>query len=489
MTATGKRPIIQPPPNMIAVQVIGRQEVAKDAISLFLAVPGTQRPPSGYYPGQFVTLAIPTPTEILYRSYSLCGRGSANEPWEITIKRVHKGRISNYLCDMVPVGSVLYVSMPRGTFTLPAPLRRDVPLIFVAAGSGVTPIRGMLRALARVPAGQRPQAQLHYASRTPEDIIYRQELTQIDPQMAWLKQYHYLSSMGKTLTAAEVAAAAGPLARRAHWYICGPDALRDAMQAMLTQQGVPPPQQHVEVFATQRKPATGIFSLAAGGRGHPVAQMTIQETQAVLDVRANETVLDALERQGYRPESSCRAGTCGTCKLRLLAGRVDQTGAVALTHAERASGYFLSCVAKPHGDITLLSGGRVSARHGAVRTARGAQRALTRAACVAAVSVLLFGTWQLTDHRPASWGTASAASSSATATPLPGGSAPTDTPVPPTDTPAPTSTPVFGGNPGPAPTAAPAPPTATPIPPPPTATPVPQPPPQPTVVTGPSQGG
>jgi ferredoxin-NADP reductase len=488
MTATGNRPAVQPPPNMIGVQVVARQNVAADAVSLFLALPRTQRPPSGYFPGQFVTLAIPTPTETLYRSYSLCGYGSANEPWEITIKRVHKGQISNYLLDKVPVGSLLYVSMPRGTFTLPVPLRRDVPIIFVAAGSGITPIRGMLRALARVPATHRPQVQLHYASHSPDTLLYRQEFVQMDPQMTWLHQYHYLSTMGKSLTAADVASYAGPMMRRAHWYICGPDALRRDMQAMLTSYQVPLALQHVEVFATQRKSATGFFTLG-GGRGQPVAQMTIQTTQAALDVRTNETVLDALERHGYQPDFSCRAGTCGTCKLRLLAGRVEQSHAVALTHAERSSGYILSCVAKPLSDITLLSGGRApTGRRAAVQTMRGAQRTLVRTACTAAVGLMLFGTWQLTDRRPASWGATAAAAPT-----QPVYAPPTNTPNP-TDTPFPTATPVFGngGNPtatpvfgnGGNPTATPvAQPTDTPFP---TATP--QPPPTPTVVTSPSQG-
>jgi ferredoxin len=139
--------------------------------------------------------------------------------------------------------------------------------------------------------------------------------------------------------------------------------------------------------------------------------MTIQATQAVLDVRANETVLEALEHHGYQPDFSCRMGTCGTCKLRLLAGRVDQAQAVALTHAERSSGYILSCVAKPLSDITLLSGGRVPTGRGrgAVQTVRDAQRVFMRMACTVIVGALLFGTWHFIDHRPANWGATAAA--------------------------------------------------------------------------------
>ncbi|HEX6540566.1 MAG TPA: 2Fe-2S iron-sulfur cluster-binding protein, partial [Ktedonobacterales bacterium] len=72
-----------------------------------------------------------------------------------------------------------------------------------------------------------------------------------------------------------------------------------------------------------------------------------------------ETLLETLERSGYRPDFSCRAGACATCRLRVLSGSVhasDENN--ALTPAERAQGYVLSCVAEPEGDVTLATAGR-----------------------------------------------------------------------------------------------------------------------------------
>ncbi len=437
------------PANMMAVQVVRRADVARDAVSFFLAIPGTQRSPGAYQPGQFVTLALPTASDVLYRSYSLCSTGAANELWEITIKRVQHGRVSNFLLDQVPVGAILYSSTPRGTFTLPAPLRTDVPLIFVAAGSGITPIQGMLRAIAKLPANRRPQVQLHYASRIPEEILYREELRRIDPTGTWLKQYHYLSSQGQTLAAATVLGLVGANVRRAHWYICGPDALRTELTNALTGAGVAAPFVHAEVFATQAR-TTGIVD---SGRG-PGYQMFIQENQAALTIGAGEAVLPALERQGYQPDFSCRVGTCGDCKLRLLAGRVEQNAAVALTPAEKSGGMILSCVAHPLGDITLLSGGRATARGRAVSPvaaiSRVTARNLVRAACVTAVGTLVFGVWNLTDHRPASWDASAAAAPTTTTTGGGSTATPTDTATP---------DPNGGGNPAPTATA-----TQTPIP-------------------------
>ena len=118
-----------------------------------------------------MTLALPTPRETLYRSYSLCGGGDPSEPWELTIKRVDQGAVSNYFYDKVVAGTLLYASLPRGVFTLPGNLHAGMVLTMMAVGSGVTPIMGMLRAIDRMRPDERPSVQFYYASRTPEDII------------------------------------------------------------------------------------------------------------------------------------------------------------------------------------------------------------------------------------------------------------------------------------------------------------------------------
>ena len=63
------------PTNMLPVRVVQRVEIAPDVVSVLIVLPGTQQAPAPYLPGQFVTLALPTPRETLYRSYSLCGSG------------------------------------------------------------------------------------------------------------------------------------------------------------------------------------------------------------------------------------------------------------------------------------------------------------------------------------------------------------------------------------------------------------------------------
>ena len=445
-------PIVSPA-NMLPVQVVRREEIAPDAVSLFLALPGTEQAPAPYQPGQFVTLALPTPRQTLYRSYSLSSDGNPNQPWEITIKRLHLGVVSTYLYDQVQEGTLLYASMPRGTFTLPADLEPGMPLVFVAVGSGITPIMGMLSALALLPPERRPEVFLHYATKSPVEMIYRRELQQLDPRERWLHKWYYLSSDGNRMTPETVYRRARHVAFQAHWYMCGPEAFKRDLFGLLEDEQVPDEQIHAEIFAPQSpQPGSASGDLAQYAGGAKVASLQIAETGAALDVRANETILAALERQGYRPDFSCRAGACGVCKLRVLSGQVNPVGD-ALSAAERRAGYVLSCVAKPVGDVTLASGGRApapgtmvaAAVPGAALARRRATTMQVRFAAVLAVGGLLFGSWNLTNHKPQSPQTnTSSAQGARTATQAPGQPAATGTQATTPGTTQPTATVALG---------------------------------------------
>jgi len=403
------------------VQVVGRVQAARDVVTLWLALPGTLQAPAPYKPGQFVTLALPTDRGSLYRSYSLCGDGSADRPWEITVKRQHAGLVSGYIYDRVLPGMVLYVSAPAGAFILPDPLRPATPLVFVALGSGITPIYGMLRALARLAPERRPRVQLHYAYSSPADAIYGRELGELDPQQQWLAQWRYVSSAGARLTVEQVLAVSGAVATAAEWYICGSAEFKRPLEGALARRGVAQAQIHAEMFSSPRTPvlsavsgavpaATASSSRSSGVRA-VAAQIRLADQDRVLATRPGETLLETLERHGYHPDFSCRAGACGTCRLRLLAGHVSQAGD-ALSARERVQGYVLSCVAQPLGDVTLASAG--SAAGGAVAVGAGiaagaprqpASRRVTRRVLrwtLAAAAVGLFvQTWTVTSQTQA----------------------------------------------------------------------------------------
>jgi len=75
-----------------------------------------------------------------------------------------------------------------------------------------------------------------------------------------------------------------------------------------------------------------------------------------LEVRSDETILEAADRAGITLPSGCRDGHCISCAARLLEGEVDQSAGEALTPEEREQGYVLLCVARPRSDCVLRVG-------------------------------------------------------------------------------------------------------------------------------------
>ena len=402
-----------PPPGTLSAQIVRRELTTRDVVVLWLARPGTLQAPAPYQPGQFIALALPGKTRTLHRSYSLCGDGSPDQPWQIAVKRKQGGAVSGFLFDRAAAGTILTATPPRGTFTLPREVMPGTPLVFVANGAGIAPILGMLRALARLPRERRPSVQLHYASRSASEVIFARELAALDPDGVWLRQWHYLTARGDRLSpdhalAALAAYGAGSSLSAAHWYICGGGSLKRAFQQALPARGVPADRLHVEVFDDEGA-ARVVGTRTAAASGPVVARVRLAglagaDTGAgALDARRGETLLDALERQGYAPEVSCRAGDCGVCRLRLLSGSVHDPG-TALTRAERAAGYILPCVARPDGDLMLVPDGLfaldIPDGVGGRRSRRSSKR-LLRVGSAAAAVALFTGAWTLTNHKVA----------------------------------------------------------------------------------------
>lgn len=412
-------------PGVFPVQVICHEVIAPDVVTLSLAQPGTTHTPGPFLPGQFITLAIPGPDGVLYRSYSLCGTSDPRAPLEITLKRVPGGMVSNYLFETVKVGMILHILPPRGTFLLSPVLHAGQTLIFVAVGSGITPIRSFLRTLAALPPGSRPAAYLHYASRSPRETIYRRELLQLD----WLQQTHYLKTEGVRMTPSQIIANSSPFSRETHWYICGPEAFTFQLRDALLSAGFPDQAIHFETFTSQTRQK----------RAHPpaqaiVGQLAIQDTGAILDVRAQETLLEALERQGYQPVFGCRAGSCGACRLRVLRGQIHHPGTAVLTATERQEGFVLGCTAQPQGNVLIETGGipprSLPGGMRKVSTRRNTQKYRLRLVAAVLTCLLTAGLWQLTDHKVSASSSAGVLSpSSSRATPQHPSSPATATPA------------------------------------------------------------
>src|SRR3954449_7064961 len=142
-----------------------------DCVTLWL------RPGRGWrdhVPGQYVRVGADVDGVRHWRTHSLTStprRRDGRIP--ITVKRVPGGLVSDPLVRHARRGLLVRLAPPAGEFVLPRAVEDS--LLFVTAGSGVTPVMGMLRALAQRPHGLPDAAHVHVAP-SPEDTIFGGDL-------------------------------------------------------------------------------------------------------------------------------------------------------------------------------------------------------------------------------------------------------------------------------------------------------------------------
>jgi 3-ketosteroid 9alpha-monooxygenase subunit B len=290
--------------------------------------------------GQFVTLDVPVETTALRRSYSI----TSVRPSEIDIivKRIEGGRASNWLVDHTRPGDLLRGEAPAGSFVLPT-IPTESHHLFIGGGSGLSPLIGLIEQHVDGPGS----ATLIACDRDERQAIGRARLDALlarsPHQLRWLRfiddgPLDARSERGP-LTATrlrDIVRAARPLHSA---FLCGPDGLQKMAAAAIAEAPlVEVRQERFVVDARESVPC--VIEIA----GHPA-----------ITARAGQSVIDALDGSGFATESSCRAGQCGSCKLRLRDGLVTLATDEGLTPKQLAEGWILPCVAYARSERISLS--------------------------------------------------------------------------------------------------------------------------------------
>jgi glycine betaine catabolism B len=373
----------------------------------FVAEPGLL---FSYKPGQFLTLDLEINGEKVLRSYSISSTPSRPHSLEITVKRVPAatpdlpaGLVSNWLHDSIKVGSEIKISGPMGKFTcFQYPSQK---LLFISAGSGITPMMGMSRWLCDTMADC--DVVFLHSARTPADIIYQQELMMMSarhkkfqPLVTITKNNSGQNWLGLTgrVTANMLQSIVPDFMERVA-FVCGPELFMAGTQKLLAELNFPAENYHEESFGGAKpiaKPTMQPVSLASfAAPSEPLpgglrsllnreietpepsgALVTPVQTQSapVIDPLATighlivfaksgqnvacdgeESVLEVAESAEVKIRSSCRSGNCGTCKKRKLEGnvRMGDFDPGALEESEQAEGFILTCISFPEGRVVI----------------------------------------------------------------------------------------------------------------------------------------
>jgi stearoyl-CoA 9-desaturase NADPH oxidoreductase len=292
----------------------------------------------GHEPGQYLRIGLVIDGRHHWRAYSLTSDPEREDGRiAITPKLVEAGTVSPYLLREAAPGTLVRLGGVEGTFTLPDP--PPARLLFVTAGSGVTPVMSMLRALKRRDA-LGDAVHLH-SSRTETGTIFGDELRALDAA-------HDGYRLRLRITGRDGRIAPGDLDelcpdwRDREAFLCGPTALIDALRERWERDG-DPERLHVEHFA----PVAGVGEGERGDGG----TIRFLNSDVTAESDGSQPILEAGENAGATLPFGCRMGICHTCVGKLCSGRVRdlRTGEVSGHPGETVR----TCVNAPEGDVEI----------------------------------------------------------------------------------------------------------------------------------------
>jgi ferredoxin-NADP reductase len=306
-----------------------------DAVTLHIK-PGWEW--EGHAPGQYLRVGVQVDGVHHWRAYSLTSDpGRPDGQISITPKHYEPGAVSPFLVRHARPGAIVRLGGVEGTFVLPEP--PPARLLFISAGSGITPIMSMLRALDRRGA-LRDAVHIHSA-RTPEDIIFGDQLHDLDARNDGLALHLRHTAQDGRFAAADHLDALCPDWRERETFACGPAALLDALTEHWDAAGAGE-RLHMERF----QPVIG--GAAGDGEGGTVRFLR-NDVEATCD--GGTPILVAGEEAGAELPYGCRMGICHTCVGRLRSGQVRDLRTGEVTGGEGQS--VRTCINAAQGPVEI----------------------------------------------------------------------------------------------------------------------------------------
>jgi len=336
------------------LSVLGVFDETPDVKTFRLGLPGQRELPFTFLPGQFLTLKAQPGEKAIRRSYTIASSPDQSYFCEVTVKREPQGAMSRYLCDQVTMGDTLEVKAPSGKFTFTG--EESDSVVLIAGGVGVTPLMSVLRWLCGT--GWPGEIHLVYSCRSEEGIIFHEELLRLQKRHSNLRLDLTLTSADSSWAGLRGRIDANLLAKipdlaRKRIHICGPPAFLASVPVLLDRLGVPPGQIKTEAFGPPSLPKKGSTESVEASEKPGVASVTFQPGDKVGPIGPDATILDVAEELGVEVDSSCRTGTCGQCKVRLVSGQVTMDCEDGLEPEEKAQGLVLACQARASDDVTV----------------------------------------------------------------------------------------------------------------------------------------
>lgn len=307
-------------------QVLRVEQESEDIRSFYL------QPPAGtavsFAPGQHLPVRLAIGEQALIRTYSL---SSAPSDGELRISVKAQGPASRHLHEQLQVGDSLQVRAPMGSFTLKNDTAR--PVVLIGAGVGITPLLSMLRE--SVAASTR-SIHLFQSARSLRQLPFQREITELRQRAQQLQVHRALSRPepealpGRDFEQTgrlDIAAIKARLPLDDYdFYVCGPGEFTQAIYDGLRGLNIADARIHAETFgpSTLKRQGDGLAPalVQPPAATEPVPVYFAGSAKEARWKPESGTLLELAEARGLSPDFSCRGGSCGTCRTKVVSGLV-----------------------------------------------------------------------------------------------------------------------------------------------------------------------
>lgn len=336
-----------------------------DSISIYF---DTQKEVFEFLPGQFINVSCVIDGKTVTRSYSLSSDPTAVYP-AITVKRVKDGVMSNYLLDQAQAITSWDMQGPFGNFVLEKQIAAQIPIVLLAGGSGISALFSMLYSA----INNKIIPLLLYSNKTVDQTIFFKEIETLKEQGSLDVHYSFTSDsledkvndyvQGRfSIEIIQGLLKDNTEYMKAHYYICGPTGLMNLYHKALLELEISSEQIHAEYFEVEedKESEEVIQNIATDVFVHYYEdtlrnnELETYECTSMIQVQANQSLLEAIHAHHISVPSSCKNGTCGACWAVKTDGEVKMKSNHVLSQANITEGIILLCQSYPMDqDVTV----------------------------------------------------------------------------------------------------------------------------------------
>jgi ring-1,2-phenylacetyl-CoA epoxidase subunit PaaE len=329
----------------LTIQKIIKETV--DAVSIQFEIPTNLKEQFKFVAGQYITIKTEIKGAEIRRAYSICSSPNSNE-LKVAVKAIEGGRFSTHAVSKLKARDVLEIAEPEGKFILSPKANKNY--IAFAAGSGITPVLSMVKAV--LENETTATFTLVFGNKSAESTIFKSELDALSKQYSTQFKLHYIFSKslsGESIFGRIDKGNTNYFVKNIHKnksfdaaFLCGPEEMIDVVSATLQENGFEKENVFFELFTASAEEEN--ISIPDGKSEITVV---LDDEETTFTMEKTDNILAASLRNNLDAPYSCQGGVCSSCLAKVSEGKAVMSKNSILTDSEVEDGFILTCQAHP----------------------------------------------------------------------------------------------------------------------------------------------